>query len=172
MPVTSGVNPGVHGDAALGEAQAPKALRDEGEGGAEVRAREGVFLALERSDEHLVRLASGERAQEQQAVALAPDHDHVPGLRQQRGGVAQVGQVDLGVEDGVIRGVTTTMERLMLTTGVMGGFTTYSTFNYETMEYLREGAFWLAGLNVAATLLLCLLAGALGLALARWLVGS
>jgi CrcB protein len=62
--------------------------------------------------------------------------------------------------------------RLILTTGVMGGFTTYSTFNYETMEYLRAGAFWLAGLNVAATLLLCLLAGALGLALARWLVGS
>ncbi len=62
--------------------------------------------------------------------------------------------------------------RLVLTTGVMGGFTTYSTFNYETMEYLREGAFWLAGINVAATLVLCLLAGALGLALARWLVGS
>jgi fluoride exporter len=62
--------------------------------------------------------------------------------------------------------------RLVLTSGVLGGFTTYSTFNYETTEYLREGAFWLAGLNVAATLLLCLLAGALGLALARWLVGS
>ena len=62
--------------------------------------------------------------------------------------------------------------RLTLATGVMGGFTTYSTFNYETMEYLREGAFWLAGINVAATLVLCLLAGALGLALARWLVGS
>ena len=62
--------------------------------------------------------------------------------------------------------------RLILATGIMGGFTTYSTFNYETMGYLREGAFWLAGLNVAATLLLCLLAGALGLALARWLVGS
>ncbi len=62
--------------------------------------------------------------------------------------------------------------RLVLTTGVMGGFTTYSTFNYETMEYVREGAFWLAGLNVATTLVLCLLAGALGLALARWLVGS
>jgi fluoride exporter len=62
--------------------------------------------------------------------------------------------------------------RLILATGMMGGFTTYSTFNYETLEYLREGAFWLAGLNVAATLMLCLLAGALGLALARWLVGS
>ena len=31
--------------------------------------------------------------------------------------------------------------RLMLTTGIMGGFTMYSTFNYETIEYLREGAF-------------------------------
>ena len=62
--------------------------------------------------------------------------------------------------------------RLVLTTGVLGGFTTYSTFNYETMEYLREGAFWLAGLNVAATLLVCLLAGVLGLASARLLVGS
>lgn len=62
--------------------------------------------------------------------------------------------------------------RLVLTIGVMGGFTTYSTFNYETMQYLREGAFLLAGWNVAATLLLCLLAGALGVASARWLVGS
>jgi CrcB protein len=62
--------------------------------------------------------------------------------------------------------------RLALTTGLMGGFTTYSTFNYETMEYLREGAFWLAAINVAGTLLLCLLAGALGLASARGLVGS
>ena len=73
-------------------------------------------------------------------------------------------------------GVTTNLIapglRLVLSTGVMGGFRTYSTFNYETMEYLREGAFWLAGLNLAATLLLCLLAGAAGLSLARWLVGS
>ena len=34
------------------------------------------------------------------------------------------------------------------------------------------GAFALAGLNVAATLLLCFLGGLLGLALGRWLVGS
>src|SRR5262245_45608072 len=45
--------------------------------------------------------------------------------------------------------------RLVLTTGVMGGFTTYSTFNYETTEYLRQGAYGLAGLNVVATLGLC-----------------
>jgi CrcB protein len=62
--------------------------------------------------------------------------------------------------------------RLVLTTGVMGGFTTYSTFNHETLEYVREGALALAALNVAATLLLCLLAGALGLVFARWWFGS
>jgi len=61
--------------------------------------------------------------------------------------------------------------RLMLTTGVMGGFTTYSTFNYETADYLRQGA-WAAGfLNIAATLLGCLAAGFAGLALARALLG-
>jgi CrcB protein len=62
--------------------------------------------------------------------------------------------------------------RLALATGVLGGFTTYSTFNYETMEYLREGALGMAALNVAATLVLCLAAGALGLAAGRWLAGS
>jgi CrcB protein len=73
-------------------------------------------------------------------------------------------------------GLTTSLPsptaRLVLATGVLGGFTTYSTFNYETVEYLRSGALVLAGLNVAATLGLCLLGGALGLAAGRWLAGS
>ena len=63
------------------------------------------------------------------------------------------------------------MMRLTLTTGVMGGFTTYSTFNYETVESLREGAWGLAGLNVAITVGACLAAGFLGLASGRLLVG-
>lgn len=62
--------------------------------------------------------------------------------------------------------------RLVLATGVMGGFTTYSTFNYETMQYFQEGAWAMGALNITATLVLCLVAGALGLAGARWLVGS
>ena len=60
--------------------------------------------------------------------------------------------------------------RLMLTTGVMGGFTTYSTFNYETTNYFREGAWLMGATNVAATLLGCLAAGLAGLALARLVV--
>ena len=61
--------------------------------------------------------------------------------------------------------------RLTLTTGVLGGFTTYSSFNYETVESLRTGALGLAGLYVALTVVVCLLAGFLGLAAGRLLVG-
>ncbi len=63
------------------------------------------------------------------------------------------------------------MWRLALTTGVMGGFTTYSTFNYETTELFREGAGALAAANVAVTVVACLVAGALGLAAGKWLAG-
>lgn len=57
--------------------------------------------------------------------------------------------------------------RLFLTTGVMGGFTTYSSFNYETLHFLDEGAIAYALANVAITVAGCLLAGALGLMSAR-----
>jgi CrcB protein len=62
--------------------------------------------------------------------------------------------------------------RVALTTGVMGGFTTYSTFNYETLQYLREEAWGLAACNLGATVAGCLAAGAAGLALARWWLGA
>jgi CrcB protein len=60
--------------------------------------------------------------------------------------------------------------RLGLTTGVMGGFTTYSTFNYETLLYLQRSEWLLAFANLAATVLLCLAAGALGLVAGRLVV--
>jgi CrcB protein len=61
---------------------------------------------------------------------------------------------------------------LALTTGGLGGFTTYSTFNYETLRLLQGATWWLGIGNLLATLLGCLAAGALGCAVARWLVGS
>jgi len=61
--------------------------------------------------------------------------------------------------------------RVVLGTGVMGGFTTYSTFNYETLQYLQAGAWAMAGLNVALTLCVCLAAGAVGMAVTRALLG-
>ena len=62
--------------------------------------------------------------------------------------------------------------RLTLTTGVMGGFTTYSAFNYETMRYVQDGSWQLAFANVAVTLAGCLAAGFAGLAAGRWLFGG
>ncbi|MBK8010491.1 MAG: fluoride efflux transporter CrcB [Deltaproteobacteria bacterium] len=57
--------------------------------------------------------------------------------------------------------------RLALTTGLMGGFTTYSTFNYETLHLTGEGAYGVAALYVAATLVACLVGGAIGIQLGR-----
>jgi fluoride exporter len=62
--------------------------------------------------------------------------------------------------------------RLTLTTGFMGGFTTYSSFNLETTNFVRERAWLAAVTNLGATVCGCLLAGFLGLALARRLVGG
>jgi CrcB protein len=53
--------------------------------------------------------------------------------------------------------------RLALTTGFMGGLTTYSSFNYETTTLSPSRAV----INVGVTLIGCLLAGFLGLWLAR-----
>jgi CrcB protein len=57
--------------------------------------------------------------------------------------------------------------RLTLTTGFMGGLTTYSSFNYETTRLLMERSTAGALLNLGATLLACFAAGLLGLALVR-----
>jgi CrcB protein len=62
--------------------------------------------------------------------------------------------------------------RLVLGTGVMGGFTTYSSFNYETLQFLQGRAFGLALVNLSATLLGCFAAGWLGIAAARRLAGN
>jgi CrcB protein len=62
--------------------------------------------------------------------------------------------------------------RVTLTTGFIGGLTTYSSFNYETTGLLRERA-WAAGaLNIGSTLVACFVAGLLGLAVARRIAGS
>lgn len=39
--------------------------------------------------------------------------------------------------------------RLLLFTGLLGGFTTFSAFGLETMVLLRKGELWIAGSNIA-----------------------
>lgn len=61
--------------------------------------------------------------------------------------------------------------RLLLGTGVMGGFTTYSAFNLESIGLMQNEAFGRAALYMAGTVVVCLLAGALGLILGRAIRG-
>ncbi|HTO75436.1 MAG TPA: fluoride efflux transporter CrcB [Thermoanaerobaculia bacterium] len=62
--------------------------------------------------------------------------------------------------------------RLALTTGFMGGFTTYSTFNYETLRFFQDGAILYGLADILVTVFVCLAAGALGLFAARWAFGA
>src|SRR5512140_1224061 len=62
--------------------------------------------------------------------------------------------------------------RLTLTTGFMGGLTTYSSFNHETLKYFDERAWGMGALYMLITGGGCLVAGALGLFVARRLVGT
>ncbi len=62
--------------------------------------------------------------------------------------------------------------RLLLITGLLGGFTTYSAFSVETLEMMQDGHLSKAGLNIATTLLSCLLAVWAGYLVARVVHGS
>jgi CrcB protein len=57
--------------------------------------------------------------------------------------------------------------RLLLFTGLLGGFTTFSAFGLETMYLLRKGELLVAGSNVALSVAAGLLALWLGLGVAR-----
>ena len=57
--------------------------------------------------------------------------------------------------------------RALLTIGFCGGYTTFSTFSYETVALLEDGEWTRAGLYVGASVLLSLVGVFLGFALAR-----
>ena len=60
--------------------------------------------------------------------------------------------------------------RLFLSAGVMGGFTTYSAFSYETIRLVELDAVGRALANIVATTLVCLAVCVLGLATGRYIV--
>jgi fluoride exporter len=66
--------------------------------------------------------------------------------------------------------VLSPVARVSFATGVLGGFTTYSAFNYETLRLMESGAWGAAVANVTITVGGGFLAGALGFWVARaWL---
>jgi len=67
-------------------------------------------------------------------------------------------------------GTIDTNLRLFIATGMMGALTTFSTFSYETFQFLREGSFLIAGINIAINLVLGIIAVLGGLSLAKMFV--
>lgn len=57
--------------------------------------------------------------------------------------------------------------RLFLTTGMMGGLTTYSTFSYETVRLMEANAWHQAWINVIVTTTICLSLCFLGIGAGR-----
>lgn len=62
--------------------------------------------------------------------------------------------------------------RIVLTTGVMGGFTTYSSFSYETIQYFQDGEPLKGAANLLVMNCSCLIAAWMGLILAKRFLGN
>ena len=62
--------------------------------------------------------------------------------------------------------------RTALAIGFLGALTTFSTFSYETVGYIEDGAWMLAVLNIGANLAIGLGATVAGMFLARTLFGA
>ena len=62
--------------------------------------------------------------------------------------------------------------RLFVTTGMMGGLTTYSAFSYETVRLFESGAWTEASINVVLTTVACLILCFTGMLVGRTLVAA
>jgi len=60
--------------------------------------------------------------------------------------------------------------RLFITTGMMGGLTTYSAFSYETVRLMELGSWHQAWINIFVTTTICLSLCFLGIAFGRLLL--
>ena len=82
-----------------------------------------------------------------------------------------LGSLMIGYVFGFIESRPITGETLrgLVVVGFLGGFTTFSAFSLETFGLLQDGQWAKAGLNAGLSVILCLLAVALGFGLAHWI---
>ncbi len=66
------------------------------------------------------------------------------------------------------RGELDSRARVALTAGLLGGFTTYSAFAFESWALWDRRSFGWAGAYVALTIAMCFAGCALGVAMGRW----
>ena len=59
--------------------------------------------------------------------------------------------------------------RQFVMTGILGGFTTYSSFSLQTLNLAREGEWLNAGANAGGTFVICFIAVWLGHLCAAWI---
>lgn len=57
--------------------------------------------------------------------------------------------------------------RIFLIIGILGGFTTFSSFSYETIALLRDGELLFGVINILASLIVCLSATFIGMTVAK-----
>ena len=80
-----------------------------------------------------------------------------------------IGCFVIGLIFGWVEKESLSMEwRLFLATGLIGGFTTYSAFSYETFSLLRDGQILNAMIYIISTIILGLLATTFGFMILRW----
>lgn len=75
--------------------------------------------------------------------------------------------IGLIMEFGMRGTLLTASLRTGLAIGFLGGFTTFSTFSYETFRLLEDGDFLVATANVMASVIVCLVFTWLGIHAAR-----
>lgn len=80
-----------------------------------------------------------------------------------------IGSLFLGlIMEGSLRSTLLSPDlRIGITVGFMGGFTTFSTFSYETVRLLEEGSLVAAGANILLNVTVCIAAAVIGIYLAR-----
>jgi CrcB protein len=95
-------------------------------------------------------------------------------VQHRREGAFPLGTLAINVTGSLLLGLLTGLARhhglspqalTVLGTGLLGAYTTFSTFSYETARLLEDGALYEATLNVAVSLAVGLAAAAAGLGL-------